>query len=675
MPNVASWQKDDSSLSASEVISRLKAMGIPAIRTKEFNGRPQGRFLGVKGISAGERVRSTSRVIVRESKGPGVPKGTVGRKATAVVSLLKGMGVPVHYKKIVIGADDKASEGTVVLTSPADGKAVTDKSSGIWVGVASKSDGVPYSAVGMDKDSLTSALEKAGHKVTLKPRFSSKGLVDKATDTQPSPGSELKAGQSVTVYYGVDSSQTKKLLTESYGDAGQALGLPGDFMVGRYCRASGDDCIELTMETKTDAQGPTTTHLYEKSDAHDWTRYLTDTLDWQNGMPTPPTQKSVEHANMLVYGDSGAFEIMPWQSTNYFRCGGSEEPVDGLGLGTTCSGGKMVTGDGSTTLSGASFVMDRYYTYFPAGADVSAVEKSGYFDKTAISEASSQKSVDSTRPFIIVRDPSKYSSTTYTITAGAVDNPFLPAWTDTSSQVTHVAMKPAPSDSTAYYLVEDSGTPDWTSLPDAQVKGASDGGKTDGSSGGSSSSPTSGSSSISPTAGSSSGSSSSSSTSKVSASKQFAAFAGKYLSAPATDGDHVARINLSRDGSFTGTVSERILDINGETDLDGTFSGRFTSLEATGQHQYTAVCDASVFTVTGDSDLVTGFEPCSRVTFYAPGTQAADVESFSDILSIAGITAPSVLTHPVISSQSYDKEDAWDRAVSVFLSQDYYPND
>lgn len=56
-------------------------------------------------------MRPGSTVVVRESLGPGVPDGTVGRKAERVVKTFSDMGVPVHYKKVLVSIRARPPRG------------------------------------------------------------------------------------------------------------------------------------------------------------------------------------------------------------------------------------------------------------------------------------------------------------------------------------------------------------------------------------------------------------------------------------------------------------------------------------------------------------------------------------------------------------------------------------
>lgn len=134
----------------------------------------------------------------------------MGKQATKVVSTFKTMGVPVHYKQVPVSDTKKKPIGSVVATYPAEGQALSDgdKDDGIYIGVATKSDGgaISIDIVGRDVDTVKSELESQGHDVTLVPRLASKKFVGKVSGSDPMPGSTVAEGDAVTLYYGIDAS-------------------------------------------------------------------------------------------------------------------------------------------------------------------------------------------------------------------------------------------------------------------------------------------------------------------------------------------------------------------------------------------------------------------------------------------------------------------------------------
>lgn len=202
---------------ADGVVTQLKAKGVKASKAIIFSGKKKGVFLGYEGMKPGDRVQKDAAVIVQESGGPGVPKNTMGKQATKVVSTFKTMGVPVHYKQVPVSDTKKKPIGSVVATYPAEGQALSDgdKDDGIYIGVATKSDGgaISIDIVGRDVDTAKSELESQGHDVTLVPRLASKKFVGKVSGSDPMPGSTVAEGDAVTLYYGIDASGVKDAYT------------------------------------------------------------------------------------------------------------------------------------------------------------------------------------------------------------------------------------------------------------------------------------------------------------------------------------------------------------------------------------------------------------------------------------------------------------------------------
>lgn len=207
LPDVAVASPKDSSKTpdAKVVVRQLEGKGLKVKRVKEFSGVKSGKFLGYQGIQSGDRVRAGSVVTVRESAGPGVPEGTVGKKAESVVTTFSQMGVPVHYKQVIVSDTSKPPK-SVVSTYPAQGQGVKDDKKGIYIGVATKSDGgLPSDIVGQEISGVKSSLESKGYDVKVEKRLSSKQYIGKVSGSEPGPGSQLNEGQTHHLYQGVDA--------------------------------------------------------------------------------------------------------------------------------------------------------------------------------------------------------------------------------------------------------------------------------------------------------------------------------------------------------------------------------------------------------------------------------------------------------------------------------------
>lgn len=185
--------------------------------------------------------------------------------------------------------------------------------------------------------------------------------------------------------------------------------------------------------------------------------------------------------NHLLLKDWGMFEL--YAGMNLPNCGSK---VMSASIGEYCVNGNYERAsfdDGEMTppagaengSTGMTYDMKDFLVYFPAGSDAKSLDDSGYFDAAELAKAKKQKAVDTSRPYILVRDKSLYSETSVSASWGKDVDPFVPTNSSINNYQNKMEpMKPAPSDSTVYYLVEQNGDLDWDSLPDAEVKGTGD---------------------------------------------------------------------------------------------------------------------------------------------------------------------------------------------------------
>ncbi|MBW3091195.1 PASTA domain-containing protein [Bifidobacterium miconisargentati] len=478
---------------AKDVTEALKNKGLNVRTVPVFSGEDRGAFLGYDGMEQGQRVEAGTTVKVRESAGPGVPKDTIGKQAADVVDTFAGMNVPVHYKKVPVKDPSKTPEGSVAVTYPAAGQGLPDenKDDGIYIGVASKGDGIPVDIMGMDRNEAVDLLESQGYTVDLEPHYSSKQYVGRISGSYPGPGSTPDKSDTVTLYYGVDQSSNTSLLTKTGGGTRYAS-MDSVPMIGMYCKSTvtdtSKDCITLEQTSGPWDTGSDNTSLHIKG--HDLSTPM-DALGLTNfsqdvsGAMVEPSDNVPENEmpmrNHLLLKDWGMFEL--YSGMGLPNCG---DEVFGAGsVGEYCIDGKYYNafenGDGSLDPPGGSdnykgptgsvYRMKDFLVYFPVGSDLAALEDSGYFDADSLAKAKKQKAVDTSRPFILLRDTSQYDKTEVPADDYTTPNPFVPTntrWNGYKSDL--VKMKPAPSDATVYYLVEQDGDLDWSSLPDADVK-------------------------------------------------------------------------------------------------------------------------------------------------------------------------------------------------------------
>lgn len=598
----ASKDGKSATIKAKDVTEALKLKGINAKTEKVFSGKESGAFLGYDGLKQGQRVSAGTIVTVQESAGPGVPKNTLGKKAEQVVDTLEGMNVPVHYKKVYVSDTKKNPEGTVVATYPAAGTGVQDseKDKGIYVGVAAKGDSaIPVDVLGQDIDTVKAKLEKEGHTVTVKQKFSSKDYVGKVAGSDPAPGSSLDSDEDVTLYKGANADDMESVMAQQYDYMGSkytTVRNNATAIAGTYCKTDGS-CLTLSRSSKG----------YSQSDDSPGSGFMV-----LNGQEPSSFVDLLGLTNLcqdiscsVIKPGSGISEnSMPMKNHLITKGWGMFELYAGEGMkncGSTVIGSGGSGGPGPSCDAGMTYEMKDFLVYFPAGSDLKSLEDSGYFDADALAAAKKQKAVDTNRPFILLRDRSQYKETSVSAEGDGVD-PFAPTSEYANGgKSALVAMKPAPSDASVYYLVEQSSDLDWDSLPDAEVKGA---GK----------------------AKASSDDSDSKSDSKADTAL-FKNVADQYRFSSTGDGSEYVDMTVKDDGTFTGEVNAADMD-SGEPvykapRIKYPFSGKFSSIKKNSAGGYDLQCDAASLTWEKEypyekSEI--GIGPCGTWHWYPAGT-------------------------------------------------------
>ena len=586
--------------SARSVAKQLGDRGFKASRKQVFSGERKGAFLGYEGARGGERVRAGQRVVVRESAGPGVPSDTVGRQASVVAGELRGMGVPVRYKQVAVSRSGKVKPGSVVATYPEPGYGVADTKTGIYVGVAVRSDdGLPADIVGRGVSDVKADLEAKGYTVKTEKRLSSKKYVGKVSGSVPGPGSKLSDGQTVTLYEGVDAKGAKQSFMKKYQEMDNAE-LTGFSTVaeGRWCTTNGD-CITLNADEQN--FGSSLLKVTEGGSGKE------DGMDDDMLISCDAVQQAFcgkKSNDYLLQGDTGAFELFPHQAYEGYWCGSSFIHTDSVAF-QRCKAGVPVDNDldsDYTDISGGEYRMMNYFMVAPVGTDLKALESKGYFDADALKSASAQKSVDTSRPFLLYRDPKLYKTTTAKVHGDSLGkNPFVPMSGDGGKSM--VKMKPAPSDATAYYLVEGT-QPDWDTLADAKVKGAANAKQ-----------------------------------GKPLNAALFGNIAGQYVYYQSGDGSRMTNLTVGTDGSFTGELSLADLDHGASSAtaprIRVPFHGKFSSIEKNSEGGYDMQCDASSVIYKGKKeyeDLI-GIMPCTTWHWYPPNTSFDSMTHGSDVIT------------------------------------------
>ena len=635
--------KAKAAVTADSVVARLKAKGITSAKHREFSGAEKGAFLGYGNAKAGQRVRSGSSVVVRESAGPGVPSNVEHAKAGTAITTLKTMGVPVHAKQVAVSSSSKLASGTVVATYPLAGQAVTDTATGIYVGVAAKTDGktpaIPYDAIGTDIASVKDTLAKAGVNVTAKPHFSSKKNVGKLVSSSPAPGTVLSSGESVTLYYGVGADKVQEATVGQSNAPYFYASELNDTVTGTYCKSAvtdvAKDCITLAQDENGSVYRVTAKDTGTSSDEHS-NEILTMCFPFADGNAGDIGTCSYG-GSQLPAGEGGMAKRLiakQWGAFDFGELGGS--PSCGTAMFSPydegCNASKQVVQD--QDMSGATFDIHDFYVFFAAGANLDAIEKSGYFDDSALAAAKKSSKPDTSRPFILARDASQYDTTSVPYNKAPVpsgqtlvQDPFVPGVGEFSASV---KFKPAPTDANAYYLVE-SGQPDWQSLPDCDANGK---------------------------------------VSEAAAQEQgfWRQVKGKYIFSVGA-GAWSTIMTVNADGSFSADYHDSDLGVTGDGYPNGSRAiasgtGKFTYTKRNNDGSFSMTCDPKAFHQNGTVGDVTikdgvrvetvdgiyGLTPCNTFTVYPTGyaTSALSDDVKSWMYGVIGNPFPSTLAGPLI---------------------------
>lgn len=451
----------------------VKSLENKGFRTKvidEFGAEKKGNFLRYANVKPGSKVSTKTVVKILRSKGPGVPaKGVVGASLDNAKKIVKSMGVPVKLHHV---SSTDAADGKIVASSPMPGNAVS-KDGVINIAVGEKCDGVPVDVFGLDKDKAKDMLSSKPFSVDLRPKFSSAKYFGKIVGAYPALGTKGNP-KAVTLYYGVDASKAKDVVTEPMdynGKTAYVVDRAGSF-VGKWCTKSGD-CIKLVPEgilgeknkiggvmTSEVAKNTPPNTLYNINALYlsSWGPDPSDYAVFDKNLPNTSTMR-----NHLISGDTGTVELYAGRES--LRCDGHaiynfDDPslcVNGKYLGADDMADNKIDREAALEDPGINvglyYVMQDFMVVVPVGAKFDKLVNSGYFAGKV------ENKPDLTRPFILRRNPKLYKETRMDQKAGSDwVNPFVP-----TERSRAVPFAPAPDDSNAYYLVEEPF--DWSAIP------------------------------------------------------------------------------------------------------------------------------------------------------------------------------------------------------------------
>lgn len=481
--------KAKTSQSAQDVVRELQEKGIETHVIKDFGGSKPGNFARYQNVKPGQVIHGDRVVTVVESKGPGVPaKGVIGKTVEEAAPLLKSMGVPVKVYKVA-----SLHPGKIAATNPMPGEPL-DENKEIFIGVGEEDKypdsgkSIPVELFDKDKDEAYKMMSDEGFKVRLVPKYSSRKHLGKIVGSYPGLGESHMGDSDITLYYGADASETKKMFTskkyysENFTTVEVSTLTP---FVGKWCTKSGD-CLEFESGSAMDRDDPEKNNSLRLHGPHamddlvndDKTQYYHSFGMWQftqnsagSAIKVYDDEKhnSLPMQNTLLFGDTGMVDIFRDGGDPY--CGNTIYDVHS-GL---CVNGKFQDYqdldrnypdysrnnfiDVPGANKGITYKMRAYFVLVPVNAKLDELEASGFF------KGKGKTKPDMDRPFILRRDPKYYSKSELTVVSKDGDmrhNPFVP--TEFNKPVPFAQ---APDDSNVYYLVEKPF--DWWFLKDREL--------------------------------------------------------------------------------------------------------------------------------------------------------------------------------------------------------------
>ncbi len=467
---------------------KLQEKGVETRLVKDFGGSKPGNFARYQNVKPGQVIHGDHVVTVVESKGPGMPeKGVIGKTVEEAAPLLKSMGVPVKVYEVA-----SLHPGKIAATNPMPGEPL-DENKEIFIGVGEEDKypdsgkSVPVELFDKDKDEAYKMMSDEGFKVRLVPKYSSRKHLGKIVGSNPGLGQSHRGDTDITLYYGADASETKKMFTSKKYYSENLTTVEVSTLtpfVGKWCTKSGD-CLEFEpgsnmvddpeQNNSLRLHGP---HAIEDIANDDKIQYHHSFGMWQFTQELggsaiyasdAPDRNKLSMHNTLIFGDTGMVDIFRDGGDPY--CGNTIYDVHS-GL---CVNGKFQDYqdldrnypdysrnnfiDVPGANKGITYKMRAYFVLVPVNAKLDELEASGFF------KGKGKTKPDMDRPFILRRDPKYYSKSELTVASKDGDvrhNPFVP--TEFNKPV---PFAPAPDDSNVYYLVEKPF--DWWFLKDREL--------------------------------------------------------------------------------------------------------------------------------------------------------------------------------------------------------------
>ena len=184
---------------SAEAESAISAAGLIAETVLEPSGRYAADMVFDQSPSAGSKVASEAKVIIKVSSGAAVPTvpNVIGDTIDTARSKLAAAGFPVAIKE---KEDDSQPAGTVIAQDPS-AEATTPEGTTVTIIVATSTGTVEIANVAAKTpDEARLALTKAGFRIAVQTEASPTVAAGTVTRTDPPAGTKVDRGASVIIY-------------------------------------------------------------------------------------------------------------------------------------------------------------------------------------------------------------------------------------------------------------------------------------------------------------------------------------------------------------------------------------------------------------------------------------------------------------------------------------------